>query len=208
MQSLRYKLVEFFVLYILIPVLFALALPFALKAVIAILGFLYIIYILLKVEKNQFKVGKNLNWKLFWKNTSLKFIVIICLTTAYVWWVDKDNLFVVVYYKTLLWSIILFVYSVFSVYPQELIFRTFFFQRYQGLFSNNNLFIFVNAIVFSLAHIFYRNTLVLVITFLGGILFALTFNRTRSTIMVSIEHAIYGCWLFTVGMGDMLGFPS
>lgn len=208
MQSLRYKLVEFFVLYILIPVFFALALPFTLKAVIAILGFLYIIYILLKVEKNQFKVGKNLNWKLFWKNTSLKFIVIICLTTAYVWWVDKDSFFVVVHYKTLLWSFILFVYCIFSVYPQELIFRTFFFQRYQELFSNNSLFIFVNAIVFSLAHIFYRNTLVLVITFLGGILFALTFNRTRSTIMVSIEHAIYGCWLFTVGMGDMLGFPS
>jgi len=27
-------------------------------------------------------------------------------------------------------------------------------------------------------------------------------------LLVSIEHAIYGCWLFTVGMGSMLGFPS
>jgi hypothetical protein len=26
--------------------------------------------------------------------------------------------------------------------------------------------------------------------------------------LVSIEHAIYGNWLFTVGMGQMLAFPG
>ena len=76
------------------------------------------------------------------------------------------------------------------------------------LFKNRSVFVFVNAIVFSLAHIFFRNSLVLLLTFLGGILFAITFNKTRSTILVTIEHAIYGCWLFTVGMGEMLAFPS
>jgi CAAX protease family protein len=70
------------------------------------------------------------------------------------------------------------------------------------------LLLFVNAIVFSLGHIFFRNTLVLVLTFFGGLLFAYTFSKTKSTLLVSIEHAIYGCWLFTVGMGSMLGFPS
>jgi hypothetical protein len=55
---------------------------------------------------------------------------------------------------------------------------------------------------------FFKNTLVLFLTFLGGVLFALTYNKTRSTLLVSIEHAIYGSWLFTVGMGNMLGFPS
>ena len=96
----------------------------------------------------------------------------------------------------------------FSVYPQELIYRAFFFQRYKNLFSNDKLFIFVNAVIFSLAHLFFKNTLVIVLTFLGGLLFAITFNKTKSTLLVSIEHAIYGCWLFTVGMGNMLGFPS
>lgn len=67
---------------------------------------------------------------------------------------------------------------------------------------------FLNAIVFSLGHIFFKNSLVIILTFLGGILFAITFNKTKSTLLVSIEHVIYGCWLFTVGMGAMLGFPS
>jgi len=108
----------------------------------------------------------------------------------------------------MLWIVILFVYSLLSVYPQELVYRAFFFQRYQSLFRNDKLFIFINAIIFSLGHLFFKNSLVIVLTFLGGLLFAFTFNKTKSTLLVSIEHAIYGCWLFTVGMGTMFGFSS
>ena len=61
---------------------------------------------------------------------------------------------------------------------------------------------------FSLAHLFFKNTLVLLLTFIGGVLFAITFKKTKSTVLVSIEHSFYGCWLFTIGMGNMLGFPS
>ena len=53
----------------------------------------------------------------------------------------------------------------FSVYPQELIYRTFYFHRYSSLFRNKTLFIFLNAILFSLAHLFFRNALVLILTF-------------------------------------------
>ena len=122
--------------------------------------------------------------------------------------IAKSDLFHVLYQKPKLWVIVLFAYAMFSVYPQELIYRTLYFQRYRSLFKSKSLFVFLNAIVFSLGHIFYRNPLVLLMTFLGGILFALTYEKTKSTLLVSIEHAIYGCWLFTVGMGSMLGFPD
>jgi membrane protease YdiL (CAAX protease family) len=138
----------------------------------------------------------------------MKFIGVALLTTLYMWLVDKNNMFEVVIHKPKLWVILLFVYSLLSVFPQEIIYRTFFFRRYQDLFNNEKLFIFINAIVFALGHIFFKNALVIILTFLGGILFALTFKRTKSTLLVSIEHAIYGCWLFTVGMGSMLGFPN
>lgn len=121
---------------------------------------------------------------------------------------NKEALFNVLLQKPKLWIIILFVYSFFSVYPQELLYRTFFFKRYKGLFKNEALFLFVNAILFSLAHLFFKNSLVIVLTFLGGLLFVCTFNKTKSTLLTSIEHAIYGSWLFTVGMGGMLGFPT
>lgn len=208
MKSTSYKLIELFFIFILIPVSFTLDYPLLIKLIIGIVGFGYILYILLKVEGNSFKIAPNLDWKRFWKFTFIKFVGIAILTCIYVWLFDKDRLFEVVINKPLMWLIILFVYSLLSVYPQELIYRTFFFQRYQALFTNQKLFIFVNAIVFSLGHIFFKNALVIVITFLGGILFVLTFKKTKSTLLVSIEHAIYGCWLFTVGMGSMLGFPS
>lgn len=208
MQTTIYKLTEFFIIFILVPVSFAVQYPVVIKMIIGIVGFLYVLFVLLRVEKNRFKMSPNLNWKAFFKRIMLQFFGIVILTIAYMWFVDKSNLFVVIKNKPLLWMVILFIYSVFSVYPQELIYRTFFFQRYQHIFKNEKLFILLNASLFSLAHIFFRNGLVMVLTFIGGILFALTFKKTKSTFLVSIEHAIYGCWLFTVGMGEMLGFPS
>lgn len=208
MQSVRYKLIEFFLIFIALPVSFAVEYPFMIKAILALTGFIYVIYLLLKVEKNKFKIAPNLNWGLFFLHVLIKLVIIASFTIIYMWFTSKSDLFHVLFQKPKLWVIILFLYAMFSVYPQELIYRTLYFQRYKILFKSRSLFIFLNAIVFSLAHIFYKNPLVSLMTFLGGILFALTYEKTKSTLLVSIEHAIYGCWLFTVGMGSMLGFPG
>ena len=208
MNSTKYKLIELFSIFVLVPVSFVLSFPIWIKMLLGVFGFVYVVFILLKAEKNKFKMAPNLNWKLFWKQTALKLVAIAIITTGYMWFVDTDNLYVVILNKPLLWVMILFIYSFFSVYPQELIFRTFFFQRYQALFKDQYLFLVLNAALFSLAHLFFQNTLVMFLTFVGGLLFAFTFNKTKSTLLVTIEHAIYGCWLFTVGMGAMLGFPS
>ena len=175
---------------------------------IGVSGFIYVIYYLLKVKKNTFKISSKIDWKTFYKETTVKLLLIILITTLYVWFTDSSQLFIVLRTKPLLWVIILFVYSLLSVYPQEILYRTFFFQRYQSLFKNENLFLFINAIIFSLGQLFFKNVLVIVLTFFGGLLFAITFKKNKSTLLVTIEHAIYGCWLFTVGMGTMLGFPS
>ncbi|WP_426430698.1 CPBP family intramembrane glutamic endopeptidase [Winogradskyella sp. HB-48] len=208
MQSLRYRLVEFFIVFILIPISFVLEFQLWIKLLIGLLGFIYVVYVLLKVENNKFKIRQHINWTQFWQRTFIKLFVVAIITTIYMYVVDYKNLLIVIKSKPMLWVAILFIYSVFSVYPQELVYRTFFFQRYESLFRSNALFILVNAALFSLAHIFFRNILVMVLTFVGGILFALTFKKTKSTLLVSIEHAIYGSWLFTVGMGEMLGFPN
>ena len=208
MKSTPYRSIELFLLFVGIPISFVLEFPIWIKMILGVLGFGYVVFVLLRIEKNQFKISDSLNWKQFWKQTLLKLIVIAIVTTLYMWIVDSSNLYGVIRNKPMLWVVILFLYSLFSVYPQELIYRTFFFQRYQSLFKNESLFILVNAALFSLAHIFFKNTLVMLLTFLGGILFALTFRKTKSTLLVAIEHSIYGCWLFTVGMGEILGFPQ
>ncbi|SHH46023.1 CPBP family intramembrane glutamic endopeptidase [Winogradskyella jejuensis] len=208
MHTAKYRLTELFIVFVLVPVSFALSYSPVIKLIIGALGFAYILFVLLRIERIKFEVTKGLKWKQFWKLTLIKLVGVAILTALYMWLVDPKNLFVVLLNKPLLWVFILFVYSFFSVYPQELIYRTFFFKRYKNLFKSKTLFLIINAALFSLAHIFFQNTLVMFLTFIGGLLFALTFNKTKSTVLVSIEHAVYGCWLFTVGMGNMLGFPS
>ena len=54
----------------------------------------------------------------------------------------------------------------------------------------------------------YPQTLVFALTFCGGILFGRTWLKSHSALAVSIEHALYGFWLFTVGLGGYFAFPG
>lgn len=208
MNSIKYKVLEFFIIFIIIPISFAVSYELWIKIALGIFGFFYVIYVLLCVENQKFKISKKLKWKQFFKHTFFKLVLIAVITIIFVWKTDSASLFSVVLNNPVKWVALLFVYSFFSVYPQELIYRTFFFNRYASLLKQESLLIFINALAFSLAHLFFGSILVLLFTFFGGILFAYTYTKTESTLLVSIEHAIYGCWLFTVGMGRMLGFPN
>ena len=205
--SPKYKAIEFYLLFVVIPLSYALSYPIVLKVGIGVLGFIYVIFMLVKVEQVSFKLKKELPWATFWRSTLLKLCVIALLTSAFVYLTNRAALFQVVLEQPLKWLTLLFIYSFFSVYPQEVLYRTFFFKRYTTLFTSSYLLVFINAIVFALGHFFFGSTLVLVITFVGGLLFGSTYLSTKSTFLVAVEHAIYGSWLFTVGMGQMLGFP-
>ena len=41
----------------------------------------------------------------------------------------------------------------------------------------------------------------LLLTLPGGVLFAWTYDRTRSTLAVTLEHALFGWWAFFIGLG-------
>ncbi|WP_299439006.1 CPBP family glutamic-type intramembrane protease [uncultured Aquimarina sp.] len=208
MQPTFARGLELFFLFVLLPVSFLFSYPNSIKAGLTIAGFLYILVHLRRSGFLKIKFPDKLYWKPFWKETIIKLAIIIVITSLYVFWIAPDKLFSVLLKKPILWVVILFIYSFLSVWPQEIIYRTFFYNRYESLIKNKWLFIFINAVLFSLAHIFLRSFLVQLLTFLGGLLFAFTYQRTKSTTLVSIEHAIYGNWLFTVGMGEMLAFPS
>lgn len=99
------------------------------------------------------------------------------------------------------WLVVMLAYPLLSVYPQELIFRTFFFHRYESLFKTRLGCLLLSAAVFGLAHLFFNHWLAPTMTAVGGYLFASTYARSRSTVWVSIEHALWGDFLFTIGLG-------
>jgi hypothetical protein len=45
-------------------------------------------------------------------------------------------------------------------------------------------------------------------TLLGGTLFAFTYHRTRSLLACSVEHALYGCFVFTIGLEQLFYYPG
>ncbi len=100
-----------------------------------------------------------------------------------------------------LWLRIMLFYPLLSALPQEVIFRALFFRRYGELFPDRRVALAVNAGVFSLAHLFYQNPVAIGLTFLGGVIFALAYQRTGSFPLAVILHAIGGQALFTAGLG-------
>ncbi len=99
------------------------------------------------------------------------------------------------------WAMIMVLYPVFSVYPQEVIFRAFIFHRYRAIFRSDWAKIVASAIVFGLAHTMFNTWIAVVMTIVGGLLFAWTYARTRSTVFAAIEHALWGDFIFTIGLG-------
>lgn len=100
------------------------------------------------------------------------------------------------------WAVVMLAYPVFSVYPQGILYRAFFFERYAPLFPGKWTMIVVSAAAFAFLHIIFRNSLAVALTFAGGLLFATRYAETGSLATSNFEHALYGCWLFTVGLGQ------
>jgi hypothetical protein len=105
------------------------------------------------------------------------------------------------------WALVLITYPIFSVYPQSLVYRTFLLHRYRSLFQREAdappaILIFASAAAFALMHLPFHNWIAVALTFPGGILFARHYLNSKSLCVSSIEHALYGCFLFTIGLGQ------
>lgn len=106
------------------------------------------------------------------------------------------------------WLMLLLLYPLLSVIPQELIFRTYFFHRYKRIMPSKWLRIIISASVFALAHIVYANWVAVSLAFIGGLLFAYTYAQSRSTFACVLEHSLWGIWMFTLGMGILITYAS
>lgn len=153
---------------------------------------------------HNFNIKHTLLLKLL-KRKSLKNILILyaisCIVIfAYTYFFENDLFLGFVSNRPYLWLAVMFLYPIFSVYPQEVIFRVYFFERYKNLLPRNCL-LLLNTILFGFAHIIFGNYISVILCVIGGYLFAKTYLKTNSLLLVCIEHAIYGDLIFTAGLG-------
>jgi len=103
--------------------------------------------------------------------------------------------------RPVLWLIVILLYPFLSAVPQGIVYRTFIFHRYGDLFGKGWAMITASGLVFCYAHILLLNLVAILLTLGGGIIFAHTYLRSRSLWFSSMEHALYGNFIFTIGLG-------
>ncbi|MFT6897348.1 MAG: membrane protease YdiL (CAAX protease family) [Paraglaciecola sp.] len=136
---------------------------------------------------------------------SLKLFVPVALVLAIAVYVfAPDILFILPREEWRFWLLTLAIYPIVSVIPQELIFRTFFFHRYKQIIPSKNIRWLLSTASFSLAHVVYGNWIAVGLASAGGALFGYRYIHTRSTLVVVVEHTLWGSYLFTLGIGVFL----
>lgn len=201
-NSHTYLLLELLSLFILVPTLMYFLVPLPVLPILWIFAF-FCTRLLLR--------DRTFDRASFWRVSALQndgkqmlmqFLIIAALLFTLVYFFMPGYLFSLMVEKPLLWLLILIFYPLLSVYPQELMYRTFFFHRYRALFSRSWQPIILSALLFGYMHIIFHNWIAVLLTLGGGLIFASMYVRTRSTLLVSIAHALYGDLLFTIGLGE------
>jgi membrane protease YdiL (CAAX protease family) len=100
-----------------------------------------------------------------------------------------------------LMAAILVLYPVLSALPQELVFRPLFFRRYGTILAEGKVGLWLNAAVFSFAHLMYWSWIVAAMTFAGGLAFAWAYRVRGSFALAVVLHAVAGQIVFLLGLG-------
>jgi membrane protease YdiL (CAAX protease family) len=132
----------------------------------------------------------------------LRWIFACVMMTVLIYMTDPGRAFGL-FDRMPLWAVplLIFGYTLLSALPQEFMFCAYFFRRYASLFPGGWGIVMVSAVVFAFAHVLFLNWIAPPLSLIAGIIFAHTYYRTRSLALVTLEHGLYGGYLFIVGLG-------
>ena len=194
---------EFLILFMGIPLLIFLDKDFIHPSII-VLPVLLFIFLILRYT-TDFKFRELFRWGI--SKSSLKSSLVIVLVSllfmlTYVLVFERENLFNLPRTHPWIFVAMCFFYPVFSAFGQEIIYRTFLFRRYKGLFPREWQLVLASGITFSFLHIVYYDPVSMILTFVGGLYFARVYQLTGSVLFTSVLHGIYGIIFFGMGMGQ------
>lgn len=118
-----------------------------------------------------------------------------------VWWLVPYQALALPRYATGLWLMILALYPLLSALPQELLFRPLFFRRYGHLFPGRDAAVLANGALFGFAHLMFWNWPAVLMTFVGGLIFARAYLGRGGFPTAVALHAVCGAIIFTSGLG-------
>ena len=132
-SSLKFEL---FFIYLFLP---SFILILKSKILIFILLYFVFIFTFLKLRKDKDFQLESLTKKINWKISFIYFFVFLVSGYFYVLLYDPSILLSFPKNNFSFWVIVMFIYPFFSVIPQEIVYRVYFYQRYKKLFGGNVL---------------------------------------------------------------------
>lgn len=156
--------------------------------------------------RHYFEGWKKLwNWQAVNRHTMkfvlLRWVTVSILMLIFIYFYDPARMFSMWRERPDFIPRLLILYPIISALPQEFLFCTFFFKRYEIFFRKTSHMIIASAVVFAYAHVLFINPVAPVLSLFGGLLFAMDFAKYRSLALVTIEHGLYGNSLFLIGLG-------
>lgn len=201
-KSKIYLGLELALLFVGIPMIYVFELANPPKIAVLAIGLGYCVSILI-IDKS-FKFGSLIETGNFGKNflrTLPLFLSFTGLSVTSVYFLPGLELFDFPQQEPRIWVMVMIFYPLFSVIPQSIIYRSFFFHRYKSLFGNEMMLFIAAAAMFSYAHLIYGHWISVFFTFAGGLMFNKVYQKTGSLPLSALVHALYGNWIFTVGLG-------
>jgi hypothetical protein len=198
---------EFGVLYLVAPVLFALLVRRVgyRGAMFPVLWFVALACLGVLLADPSFDRG--VLWRMPSREhltiVAVRFVVLACLLAVLVRTLSPGTFASLPRRSPRLFAMLVVGYPLVSVLPQGIIWRVFLVHRYRVLFEGTELLV-AASLAFALAHVTFRNVVAIVLTGVGGALFAHTYLTTGSMWLATLEHGAYGVAAFGLGLGQFL----
>lgn len=140
-------------------------------------------------------------WRAGLRPVLIRFAILAPLIMGAAWLVAPEQFLSFPRESPQRWMMVMMLYPLLSVWPQEVIYRAFMRERYAPLWGTGTGYVAASAIAFGYMHIIFLNVPAVVMTTILGFILARDYARHRSLMLVCVEHALYGCLIFTSGLG-------
>lgn len=203
MHTFKHRLyTEFFLVFLAMPLALAVLKPGnALYSILWITSILSLFWLI----RHGYNFKKDWNWqaitRLVMRSIFIKYIPLAIALTLFAYFAIPEHWFRFPLTRPGMWAMVMVLYPILSVIPQEVLYRSFFFRRYATLFTTERSMLIASALCFGWMHVFLHNWVAVVFSAAGGLIFTRTYQKTNSLAATCIEHALYGCTIFTLGMG-------
>ncbi|MGC8866065.1 MAG: CPBP family intramembrane glutamic endopeptidase [Bacteroidales bacterium] len=204
-RIIRY--LELLVIFVLFPLVYAAGWISGPKFLALLAGLTYVLLIMafsgnFPTEAFRLRLGT-------YRRTILwRFAIVTTLLTLYMAFFEPENFLILPRTHPRLWLAIMIFYPIFSALPQEIIYRTYFQFRFRLLFSNENMAMLINALLFGILHLIFHNPAAVMGGVLTGLFWYQTYRHTGSLWVVVLEHALYGNLMYTIGFGHYFYVPD